>query len=165
MSSMTGNALAVLVVGGLAAWMAGGMVPPVEEKRVSPLQPLAASARGSTPAKSEPPAAGFGGTVVVGTAGPSSGNAAICGAGGNDCRAPEAAAQWYANRPRNVSRSRTGAYADIAEVKRVRENYYCDLAVQAREYCEKLSRGEEFHKQCLNINLYFSYSRLCGHQP
>ena len=165
MSSMTGNALAVLVVGGLAAWMAGSMISPVEEKGVSPHPSLALSSRGSAPAKVEPAASGFGGTVVVGAAGPSSENTAICGAGGNDCRAPEAAAQWYANRPKNVGRPRTGVYADTAEVKRVRENYYCDLAVQAREYCEKLSRGEEAHKQCLNINLYFSYSRLCGRQP
>lgn len=47
----------------------------------------------------------------------------------------------------------------------LKENYNCELAIQARETCEKVWRGEEAHQQCLAMNSYFTYSRHCGMQP
>ncbi|MET0070099.1 MAG: hypothetical protein ABW096_08655 [Candidatus Thiodiazotropha sp.] len=52
----------------------------------------------------------------------------------------------------------------IAEHMKFKEEYYCDLAIQAREQCEG-HPDEGTYKQCLSLRSYYTYSRHCGHQP
>ncbi len=165
MSSLTGNALTVLLVGGIVAAMAVYPFDEPDKTETGRIQERHPSANAEAEKKVSS-VQGFPGRAVVGSPPPESDNAEVCGGDGADCRAPETVTGWYANRPVQARHNPgAGLYGDAAEVKRVRENYNCDLAVQAREYCEKLQRGEESHRQCLSINLYYSYSRLCGHQP
>lgn len=89
-------------------------------------------------------------------------------ASGQPCDAASADAlpKWFSDRKADPdAQTAYGAYGDAAEVKRVRENYYCYLAQQARATCEKVERNGDHQKRCLNITLYYSYSQLCGRQP
>ncbi|PUB76281.1 MAG: hypothetical protein DBP03_04780 [gamma proteobacterium symbiont of Ctena orbiculata] len=52
----------------------------------------------------------------------------------------------------------------IAEHMVFKEQYYCDLAEQARAQCES-HPDESSYKRCLSLRSYFTYSRHCGYQP
>lgn len=52
----------------------------------------------------------------------------------------------------------------IAEHMAFKEQYYCDLAEQARAQCE-IHLDEDNYKKCLSLRSYYTYSRHCGYQP
>jgi hypothetical protein len=47
----------------------------------------------------------------------------------------------------------------------MKEDYFCDLAMTARENCELQERSEESMEICLKMGGYFTNSRHCGFQP
>lgn len=47
----------------------------------------------------------------------------------------------------------------------MKEDYFCDLAITARENCELQLRSEESMEICLKMGGYFTNSRHCGYQP
>ncbi len=47
----------------------------------------------------------------------------------------------------------------------MKEDYFCDLALTARENCELQTRSEEGMEICLKMGGYFTNSRHCGYQP
>ncbi len=57
----------------------------------------------------------------------------------------------------------TGLDAEQRQV--LKENYFCDLAYNARQTCESHPRSEKSMEICLKLSAYFTNSRHCGYQP
>ena len=58
---------------------------------------------------------------------------------------------------------RVGDYT-ISEHRVFKEQYYCELAVQAREQCQAAA-DDDSYRRCLSLRSYHTYSRHCGYQP
>jgi len=52
----------------------------------------------------------------------------------------------------------------VAEHRQFKEEYYCDLAVQAREQCEGL-QDTRAYEHCLSLRSYYTYGRHCEYLP
>ena len=57
----------------------------------------------------------------------------------------------------------TGLDAEQQQI--LKQNYFCDLAYNARITCESQPRNEKSMEICLKLAAYFTNSRQCGHQP
>ncbi len=47
----------------------------------------------------------------------------------------------------------------------LKEDFFCDLALTARENCELQPRDELAMELCLKMSSYYTNSRHCGYQP
>ena len=63
----------------------------------------------------------------------------------------------------NVTARALGIDEDQYQV--MKEDYFCDLAITARENCELQSRSEESMELCLKMGGYYTNSRHCGYRP
>jgi len=62
------------------------------------------------------------------------------------------------------ARPEPGTYTE-EEYAQFKEDYNCELAINARAQCETIDRGPDGLEQCLKLSQYYTYSRHCGEQP
>lgn len=67
-------------------------------------------------------------------------------------------------RPDGKARPEPGIYS-AEEYAQFKEDYNCELAINARAQCETVDRGPDGLERCLKLSQYYTYSRHCGEQP